>query len=373
MQKIKNKLWVLLALGFTLSQKPAFATESAYGGFIFSTQFSTENIQLLKDDIDFAYLLPEMRDSNNFKKLSEIKTIDGPNIHNWLLNRIRYFVPEQVDFEILFGLTGQSYKYRTSNVLSALDRNGTRRTEKTTVLATNLGGAFYLYGRQNKTLGTATINGKTKPILSPRIGVVQLGDAYFEKENIPNLDPKATINRFYRLSTLFHEARHSDGNGPSTGFLHVNCPKGHAYEGERACDKLENGAYGLEARFDRMLSKNCHQCSVADIEILRVMALDNFSRLILPTSSQDKAQRLRHALSTYSYILSLCETVKDDESCSRNKIKENTQKYAEIRNQLEQLIRNGEGVSFTRAMGDSRPEGFFEELNLMQTRKLMTK
>jgi len=371
MWKYKNKLWALLALCFILSQDMARAAESSYGGFIFSNQISAEHIQLIKEDVNFVYSLPTMRDSNNFQKFSEIKVINGPHLHNWLVNRIRYFVPEQIDFEIFFGLTGQNYKYRVHSELSTLYKRGAQRSDQMTVLATNLGGALYLYGRQNKNLGTATINGKTKPILSPRIGVIQLADAYFSKDYIPNPNPKAAISRFYRLSTLLHEARHSDGNGEATGFLHVMCPKGHAYEDERACDKYENGAYGLEARFDRLLSKNCPQCSISEVEVLRVMSLDNFSRLILPATAQGKVERLRHALSTYGYILKLCETTKDEASCSPKKMKENAQKHAEIRNQIEEFLRSGDGVKNQRTIGDSRPEGFYEELSIEQSRKFM--
>lgn len=373
MWKLNKKLWALLSLCFVLFQDLARAADSSYGGFIFSNQIPADHIELIKEDINFAYSLPTMRDSNNFQLFSEMKVINGPHIHNWLVNRIRYFIPEQIDFETFFGLTGQDYKYLTPPSLPTLYRRGAQRSDVVTVLATNLGGALYLYGRQNKNLGTVTINGKTKPILSPRIGVIQLGDAYFSSDYSLSLDLKSVINRFYRLSTLLHEARHSDGNGQSTGFLHVKCPKGHAYEDERACDKYKNGAYGLEARFNRVLSKNCRQCSVSEIEVLRVMSLDNLSRLILPTTDQDKVKHLRHALSTFEYILKLCETTKDEASCSPKKMKENTQKHAEIRNQIEELFRNRKGAKPQRTVGDSRPEGFFEEFSIEQTREFMQK
>lgn len=76
------------------------------------------------------------------------------------------------------------------------------------------------------------------------MGNFHLGERFFNESNM-----------LERLYGLIHEARHSDGNG----FKHVKCPKGYDYlsagspnidlQRVKACDEIENGAYGFQSAF----------------------------------------------------------------------------------------------------------------------------
>src|SRR5690606_3079638 len=97
-------------------------------------------------------------------------------------------------------------------------------------------------------------------VLSPRVGLIILYDTYFntQKFGINRSNPKAYSNSLNRISTLLHEARHSDGNGPSLGFPHVKCPATKPeYEGFAACDIATNGAYAIEAAMHKKFIEEC--------------------------------------------------------------------------------------------------------------------
>ncbi|MBC7370687.1 MAG: hypothetical protein H7326_03925, partial [Bdellovibrionaceae bacterium] len=233
------------------------------------------------------------------------------------------------------------------------------------VIATNIGGSLYIIGKREKTLGMATVNGKTLPVLSPRVGIVQVPDSFFSSDN---QKPAKLIDRLLRITTIFHEARHSDGNGTSLGFLHEVCPVGHMLEGKLACDKMENGSYGVEARFQRVLSRNCAKCSNEDLEVLRLMSLQNFGRLILPPQANARAAKVREEMDANRHILQICKTiVGEQDKCSADFIKETKQKYVDTRAQLDYLLRAGNSSKPLRPMVNARPEGFFQEMTIEES------
>jgi hypothetical protein len=110
---------------------------------------------------------------------------------------------------------------------------------------------------------------------------LQIGAGLFASElAINRIDENAVANSIMRLSFIFHEARHSDGNGPSLGFTHSLCPKGHDYENELACDESLNGAYSVGASMAREMMMACQDnCSERDKEMLKIFILDSYNRI----------------------------------------------------------------------------------------------
>lgn len=131
---------------------------------------------------------------------------------------------------------------------------------------------------------------------SSRMGFVQLGDPY-----------SAVDNSIFRIATLIHEARHSDcPNGitgsqldqfldpqskPSNddiisvigtcGFLHPDCPAGHPLAGKPACEDGEGwGAYSVMIPFNRMIYRQCTNCSEDDRQAAAVSASEAATRII---------------------------------------------------------------------------------------------
>ncbi len=114
-------------------------------------------------------------------------------------------------------------------------------------------------------------------------GVVLLGRYYSEKDD-----------GIFRISTLLHEARHSDcPNGLSVeqikalkdtgeedeidealekaisgcGFGHPICPAGHELAGRRACDTGDGwGSYSVEIPLYSHIAKSCEDCTEEEIQ-----------------------------------------------------------------------------------------------------------
>jgi len=368
------KLKFLLSMVLTWSAPFTFAgTGSSYGGFTFSSDIPKDRVILLKEDIDFLYQLPVMSDSYGLQQMTEMKAVSGPDLHHWILNRLRIFIPEEVDPGRLFALTTQSYDYQNVGLLPKVIRKSINSTTSGAgVLASNVGGLLYIKGKLNRTLGMATVNGKTFPILSPRVGIIQIANSYFENGGLPESEPKSMINRLLRIGTLFHEARHSDGNGTSLGFLHELCPQGHPLAGVHACDKIENGSYGLEARLHRVISRNCAKCTSEEVEVLRLMSLEYFGRLVLSPPVAIKAEKFRQELNTYKHILQLCKSLEGrEDQCPATLVKQTNHKYNETRIQLDYFLRTGNGSKPSRPIKDAQAEGFFQDLTLEETKSFM--
>lgn len=121
-----------------------------------------------------------------------------------------------------------------------------------------------------------------------RNGVMQIGPALFNPDFQPSPgNPLSYANTAARVGTLFHEARHADGNSESDslGFAHIECPAnaGVASElvGMPACDDSSNGAYSVGYRILRAYVEKCGRlCTAEDFYVLEAMMLDELSRVI---------------------------------------------------------------------------------------------
>lgn len=182
-----------------------------------------------------------------------------------------------------------------------------------------------------------TIDGDKIPLESSRVGIIQLGEGYTLKKDDDYIFPQVI-----RVSTLVHEARHSDCTGgalasdlariikgelPSShacGHLHVRCPEGHAYEGSFACDAEAWGAYSIEAVYDLALMKTCKNCSTADKKMAEIAAADSLSRVLIPLEDLYNGKAGAPDMSSSNLI------IKDD----GNKPLENVQEQGSLRAQL---------------------------------------
>jgi len=153
------------------------------------------------------------------------------------------------------------------------------------VVMANMGPAFYAYGKEMGDLFGAKLDGiGMVPIRSPRVGLLLIGEGLFkpllERSGWAGQDMNTEAYRIVRLGALFHEARHSDGNGKSLGFHHAVCPDEHDYAGRLVCDRSSNGSYTIGGIMEKSLSDACETCSVGEREALRLYTLDSFNRVI---------------------------------------------------------------------------------------------
>ncbi|MFN7728526.1 MAG: hypothetical protein ACK5P7_05175 [Bdellovibrio sp.] len=159
------------------------------------------------------------------------------------------------------------------------------------IIMSNVGGILYLLGKQNNVLMGLNVDGiGTVPVKSARAGIFQIGAGLFvpiaEQLGFPNAAER--LYSFFRLGTLFHESRHSDGNGKTALFAHAACPVGHNLEGMPACDVAANGPYRMDALFLQSLAAGMDDLTVNEKEVLALLRLDSESRVISPLKLGDQ-------------------------------------------------------------------------------------
>ena len=156
------------------------------------------------------------------------------------------------------------------------------------VVATNIGTAIWYQSVADRVPDIGLIIGTTSvPIKNSRVGLIQLGKDY--SDFIP----------LFRISTLIHEARHSDctgglaaddivrlhlGKAPlsnTCGHLHSECPAGHDYENLHACDDHPWGAYSVQFKFLAAYIKSCTSCSIKEQNLALALFADATSRVLV--------------------------------------------------------------------------------------------
>lgn len=245
-------------------------------------------------------------------------------LHDWLLDRVSYVVGEKFDVNKRLEVSTQKVIYpkmferpdfladyivedkeeatkrlfhleELENIIAEEKAEAKEEKEKeeekdsgVMTVMSNLGAGIYNLGKDNRVLvglniGPSVREKEIVPVLSPRVGIIQIGKGLFH----PNLtitpdQPNNLANAINRLGTLFHEARHSDGNGKSLIFGHAVCPSDlKEYAGFAACDRNLNGPYSVGVATILEMTKNCKErCSEAETEILAMITLDSASRII---------------------------------------------------------------------------------------------
>lgn len=245
---------------------------------------------------DLRYLKNSSLRLNNelVNKTLGITEANNQVLTNWLSDRLQYIVGKSKDLDALLVDSNEQVAYENPNVLpdTILDiapdlKDKFRKTlseSKGTTIATNIGSLGYLLGKISQTTAKAIdVPGVGHVVMrSPRIGVIQAAAGYsislLDFFGIRGSDPNSEANKVNRLSTLFHEARHSDGHGKSMSFMHSKCPEGHDLAGLNACDASLNGPYMVGAVTTAILATNCASCNDAEKEALRLMAMDSAGR-----------------------------------------------------------------------------------------------
>lgn len=298
-----------MAILFSLSS--LFLSAHAFE-LTFSRGVPKEQKQKLINDIEVLknFHFREAPDQESLKLL-DVKNLETATMVKWLSDRVQYIVEEK-DIEkfrlrasredFVYPYPGQVPQIEIPSRLAANDDQGI------TVMS-NIGTAFYFIGKLSDELlrlklRVSFFKSEKIDITSPRVGILQIGEGLF----LPKLDfnrenPQALSNSINRLSTLFHEARHSDGHGTHLGFFHAPCPSTHPYAGQAACDKNLNGPYAIGAQMLKEFAKNCSDCTEEETEQMKLSFLDSRSRIItetvkpiLTTEQQKLLDRIDEAL-----------------------------------------------------------------------------
>lgn len=213
--------------------------------------------------------------------LLQIPSTSASHLSDWLVMRAKHFVSNK--------FTDGDYPVRVvdrnTRVIHSANLTGLDQFDDSS--AFNLGAFFYRYALTEKTklVGAKDIyfqikvNRQWVDITSPRSGLVLLNPEIF---NFGELSENGNLSI---IATLFHEARHSDGNqhSNSLAFSHIKCPEYlELYSGRYACDNVANGAYAVEAKITKLYTdKACEQdCDERYRAIANAQYLDAKSRII---------------------------------------------------------------------------------------------
>lgn len=361
------KLLAVLTLAATLT--PAFAAEE-FGGLKFHSSIPKNQIEALKVDLRYLYQNPLTKADQQFLAVAQVQVGDGPNLHNWIINRVRYVVGESFQLDNR-NVIQQKYDSFPNTPLpdsfSAI--NGGNGSVKTVM--SNLGAAVYLYGKKEKVLYGVRFDGESVFARSTRVGLLQVGEGLFFKEFLLNPNPLAPANSISRLGTLFHEARHSDGNSKHTGFLHFTCPEGHPYANYAACEVSSNGSYTVGALSERHMLANCSACSEKEKNILAAKVVDSFNRII---HISPFAADLANQINAFKGIITQYEAMLPKANPEQKKLIETElARIKAILPQLEAQYKVAAAKPAAPQALDPRPEGAIKLISLPGSMQMMNR
>lgn len=253
--------------------------------------------QRMKSDLEFLGALQPQDDSALRQLMGIAGNLNAQALESWLAERVQYVVREEFDPAVETSILQPEFPFEHPGVLPELNSPKSPPTPAAgtppsaslgfsgaTIVMQNLSSGMYLEAKSKASLIGARIAGVgIVPVSSPRTGIIQIGQGMFlpsMQRSIPGAAIESAPYSIFRLMVLFHEARHSDGNGRSAGFLHTYCPLGHDYEGEASCDLARNGAYALGGKLMANLVRSCSGCGTAEKEALKLEILDDYNRVL---------------------------------------------------------------------------------------------
>lgn len=373
------KFLAVLTLVATLS--PAFAGE-VFGGFNFHSSVAKNQSDALKTDLRYLFKAPVTEADSEFLSTAKLQVGDGKNMHNWLLNRIKYVVGESYELNetnIAVSISGAIFfKFPTTPLPEMPDTSTSDdepKKEGVVTVMSNLGGALYIGGKKAGIPIGLKLDGDKVYAKSTRVGILQVGEGLFLERFLLNKDVLAPANSISRLATLFHEARHSDGNGKSTGFLHAKCPVDHAYVGHYACEAVGNGPYTVGALAERHLLKNCTSCSEGEKNALAAKVADAFGR-ILDLDKVAKKQAFQSQINSHKSIVDSYKTLLNtitDPAQRETFTAELERLEAQLKVMEQELADLSTGPATKPAFLDATPEGEYKDLTVQASEKLMLK
>lgn len=339
-----------------------------FAGINFHSSMPNSQVNALKNDLIYLYKTPFKVIDQDFKRVSEIKKVDGPNMYNWILNRVKHIV-------------GESYQLNSRNVVSQKGHKfpntplpDLSARQSAMVIMSNIGSAIYLSGKIEDVLYGLRLDEGVVLGKSTRIGVLQVGEGLFHKNLLVNKNSLSSANSISRLGTLFHEARHSDGNSEHTGFIHDKCPSGHAYAGLAACEASSNGSYSVGAYSERNLLKNCSTCSIEDKTIINSMIADNLNRIII-NSDDSRIKDIENQIAFMEkVVISYRVIMKFSSDDRKEKLKKEIIALEDKIHSLKQeksMILSRPDLQPKRL--DPRPEGEYSEISILESNQLMNR
>ncbi len=357
----------LAALTIALTMSTAYAAEH-FAGIEFHSSVPKEQIDALKVDLTYLYRTPTTKTYPTFSSMSGLTAVNGASMHNWLLNRVKYIVGETYELTDENIVTKRFHSFPKTPLPPGFE--SAAGSEEVTTVMSNIGAAVYIIGKKENMLFGLKLDNSNVYAKSPRAGILQVGRGLFLEKFAINKELLSNANSISRLGTLFHEARHSDGSGTHTGFVHATCPEGHGYAGYAACEKANNGPYSLGAASEIQMLENCTTCSTKDKSVLSVRAADSMARVV-DADLATQIHRLKKAIATADELIKAYEDLATKYPDKVHLIEAEMNKVKNKRTEFQARLTILEKVKPSISPLDPKPEGDYKEISLKDSVKTM--
>lgn len=275
------KRWgILIGSVFLLSSCGLFNKDGVYD-ITFDSSVPDEQKELLTGDLELIENLNFSSVSSDDLDKIDLPELSSDSLGNFLQERIRYIVGESYNADSKRTVVSSYFSYNPSVFASF-----STPFDKIVTVMTNTGSSVYLAGKKSNVLYSLSVADETILINTTRVGIIKIGEGLFNSTKLKNSSSSSLARRLLRLSTLFHEARHSDGNGSNAGFPHTKCNYGE-FSGYYACESNTNGPYNLEAMLLRHFYRACSNCTETELSALQLAASDAASRLVYGAVKRD--------------------------------------------------------------------------------------
>ncbi len=268
------KRFALLFIAVLLLSSCGLFKKSSPSGIVYDSSVSNEYQSLLERDFELVGGLTLQNVTRDDLDRIDLPQITGGDLSVFLRRRVRYIVGETFETDSQTLTLADNFRYSPF----LFTASGFDASRIVTVMS-NSGSAVYRAGKQANTLYALKIANQELTVNTPRVGVIKIGEGLFSNSRTSGFGADSLASRLLRLGTLFHESRHSDGNGDNAGFPHTKCPSGE-FQDRYACESNTNGPYNLEAMLLKHFYRNCINCSETELSAIQISAADAASRLL---------------------------------------------------------------------------------------------
>lgn len=205
-----------------------------------------------------------------------ISDFGAKSLTDWLKTRTKYIVGEKFSYTAARTVIASNYSYSPSTFAQTGYIDDAFRTSAVTIMS-NIGAQTYLDGKTGNKVYEMQVAGDKVKIDTARRGIFQIGEGLFDAQKLDFSALESNANRYLRIATLFHEARHDDSNGESLVFAHAKCPSDYSKPGLRnsyACENYKNGPYNVGRVVLKKMREQCPDCTSAEKDALDKQILD---------------------------------------------------------------------------------------------------
>ncbi len=248
-------------------------TSPSIPSIIYDSSVSASDKTLIEQDLNTINELNIT--TKNYAYILGIEDFSVTSLKKWLTERTKFIVGQTYEHKTLAKPIQEGKSYSPSLIADMLNAEA----PKVYTLMSNAGAEIYLNGKDTNIVYSLPINGVQIPIKSPRVGIVKIGEGHFSVNKVSGSDLSSKANRLLRLSVLFHESRHTDGNGSNAAFPHLKCTEGD-YKNSYACEGNTNGPYMVEWVLLKHFYDQCTNCTSSELATLQLKIEDKLSRLV---------------------------------------------------------------------------------------------